>query len=272
MERRVWPVVYGRPVGSPIRVEVNGRTATAEQLRHLALGNYGHFTSMQFRDGRTRGLDLHLTRLDAANRELFDAGLDGDRIRKHLRHALAGRPDASVRIGVFWPETDDGASVMVAVRPPADPPGTSLSLRSVPYQRPVPHLKHLGTFAQDYYRRLARRRGFDDALLTGPDGVVSEAAVSNVAFFDGGTVVWPDAPCLAGITMQLLEPRLGRAGLPTRRGPVRLADVPSFAAAFLTNSTGITAVARIDDATLPIDPDLMKTVMDVYESVPWDSV
>jgi branched-subunit amino acid aminotransferase/4-amino-4-deoxychorismate lyase len=259
-------------VGSPIRVEINGWTATAEQLQHLALGNYGHFTSMQFRDGRTRGLGLHLARLDAANRELFDAGLDADLVRDHLRRALADSPDAGVRIGVFWPETDEAASVTVAVRPPADPPGTPLSLRSVPYLRPVPHVKHLGTFAQDYYRRLARRRGFDDALLTGPDGVVSEAAVSNVGFFDGGTIVWPDAPGLAGITMQLLEPRLGRAGLPTRRGPVRLADVPSFAAGFVTNSTGIAAVGRIDDVALPINPDLMKTVTDIYESVPWDSI
>jgi branched-subunit amino acid aminotransferase/4-amino-4-deoxychorismate lyase len=90
---------------APIRVEVNGRTATAEQLQHPALVNYGHFTAMQIRDGRTRGLALHLDRLVAATQELFNDGVDPDLIRGHIRHALAGVRDASVRVSVFWPET-----------------------------------------------------------------------------------------------------------------------------------------------------------------------
>lgn len=34
---------------------------------------------MQVRDLRTRGLDLHLARLDAAQREIYGTGLDGER-------------------------------------------------------------------------------------------------------------------------------------------------------------------------------------------------
>ena len=258
--------------GAPIRVEVNGRTATAEDLRHPALVNYGHITAMQVRHGRTRGLDLHLSRLDTATRELFDAGLDPDRIRDHLRHALADSRDASVRVSVFWPETDRAVSVMVAVRPPTDLPTTPQSLKSVPYLRPVPHIKHAGSFGQLYFRRLAERQGFDDALLTGPGGSISEAAISNIAFFDGTTVRWPDAPCLAGITMQLIEPRLTGAGLPTLRGPVHLADLPSFDGAFVTNSLGIASVGRIDGTILSVDPGRMKTVTELYESVAWDAI
>lgn len=269
----VWPVVtVGIMSSAPIRVEVNGRTATAEYLQHPALVNYGHFTAMQVRHGRTRGIDLHLRRLDAATRELFDAGLDPDRIRDHLRHALADSRDASVRVSVFWPETDDTASVMVAVRPPVDLSPTPQSLKSVPYLRPVPHVKHAGSFGQIYYGRLAERQGFTDALLTGPGGAISEAAISNIAFCDGTTIIWPDAPSLAGITMQLLEPRLAGAGLPTRRGPVRLADLPSYTAAFVTNSLGVAPVGRIDGTILPVDPGLMKTVTEIYESVPWDAI
>ena len=58
-----------------MRVEVDGREATDERLRFPAFA-YGHFTAMQVRAGCVRGLDLHLRRLDAANRELFDAGQD----------------------------------------------------------------------------------------------------------------------------------------------------------------------------------------------------
>lgn len=255
-----------------LRVEVNGSIATAGLLQHLALVNYGHFTAMQVRDGRTRGLDLHLRRLDVATRELFGTGMDADRIRGYVRHALADVRDASVRVIVFWPETDDAPAVMVTVRPPAEMPAGSLSLKSVPYQRPVPHIKHIGGFAQIYYRRFAAADGFDDAVLAGPGGIISEGAISNIAFFDGTMVTWPDAPCLAGITMQLLEPRLAGGDLPTRRGPVRLADLPSVTAAFVTNSRGIAAVGRIDATTIPACPALMKTLSGIYESIPWGAI
>lgn len=52
--------------------EFDGRPATEEDLGRALFFNYGHFTAMQVRGGRVRGLDLHLARLDAANRELFE--------------------------------------------------------------------------------------------------------------------------------------------------------------------------------------------------------
>jgi branched-subunit amino acid aminotransferase/4-amino-4-deoxychorismate lyase len=161
---------------------------------------------------------------------------------------------------------------MVTVRPPAALPSSSQALQAVSYQRPVPHIKHAGTFAQTYYRRLAGRNGFDEALLTGPGGVISEGAITNIGFFDGATVTWPDAPALHGITMQLLEPRLPQVGLHSRRAAVRLADLPSFSAAFVTNSLGAASVGRVDDLAIPINTELMRTVLQVYESIPWDPI
>lgn len=253
-----------------IRVEVNGQLATADTLRYPALVNYGHFTAMQVRDGRTRGLRLHLDRLRAASRELFDADLDPEQIRGDIRHALGDVRDASVRVIVFRPDDADRPYVMVTVRPPARAADLPRTLMSVPYQRPVPHIKHTGGFGQTYYGRLARRHGFDDALLTGAEGVISEAAICNVAFFDGQALVWPDAPHLAGITMQLLRARLAGAGIADRLAPVRLADVPTFAGAFVTNSHGVAAVTRIDDVTIPVDARRTADIIDIYESVPWD--
>jgi branched-subunit amino acid aminotransferase/4-amino-4-deoxychorismate lyase len=257
---------------SPPRIEINGRAATAEQLRFPALVNYGHYTAMQVRGGRVRGLELHLNRLAAATRELFDAGLDGTRVREHLRHALGDAGDAAVRVDVFWPDPDEQVAIMVTVRPPAEMPTTPQRLQSVPYQRPLPHIKHVGSFGQIHYGRLAERNGFDDALLTGPGGVISEGAVTNIGFFEGAAVVWPAAPALPGVTKQLLEPRLVDSGLPARRNEVRLADLTSFSGAFVTNSRGIAPVGRIDGLVLPVDQDLMKTVTQVYEFVPWEPI
>jgi branched-subunit amino acid aminotransferase/4-amino-4-deoxychorismate lyase len=63
----------------------------------------------------------------------------------------------------------------------------------VRYLRPDPHIKHLAT-GQAFYSRLARRNGFDDALLTASHGLVAESAIANFGLFDGSGVVWPEAP------------------------------------------------------------------------------
>lgn len=260
-------------MGTPaVRVEVNGSPATAGALQHLALVNYGHFTAMQVRDGRVRGLSLHLARLDAATQELFGTGLDGGRVRSHIRHALASDRDASVRVIVFWPDAAAAPAVMVTIRPPGEMPAGPLRLMSAPYQRPAPHIKHIGGFGQTYYNRLATDQGFDGALLVAPDGTIAEGAITNIAFFDDTAVTWPDAPCLVGITMQLVEPRLAGLGLPSRHAPVRLADLPACTGAFVTNSRGIAPVGRIDGVAIPVSPALMNTVHRGYQSVPWDPI
>jgi branched-subunit amino acid aminotransferase/4-amino-4-deoxychorismate lyase len=254
-----------------MRIEIDGQPAGPELLRLQPLGGYGHFTAMQVRDRRTRGLDLHLARLEAANRELFGIDLDRDLIRAHIRHALGDDiADASVRVYIV--ESGDEIPVVVTVRGPQEPPATALRLKSVPYQRPAAHIKHLGGFGQTYHIRDVTRAGYDEALLTGPDGVVAEGGITNVGFWDGTAVVWPDAPALAGITMQLVDRGLAGRGDPARRRPVYLRDVPSYAAAFVTNSHGVAAVERIDDVAVPVRPELMKTLVDIYDSTPWDLI
>ena len=138
------------------------------------------------------------------------------------------------------------------------------------YQRTLAHVKHIGGFGQGHHARMARCAGFDDALFADPSGAVSETSIANIGFLCAGDVVWPDAPALQGITMQLVEPRLDGVGISTRRRPVHLADLPSCTAAFVTNARGIAPVGRIDDANLAVDHDLMAALDRVYAEVPWD--
>jgi branched-subunit amino acid aminotransferase/4-amino-4-deoxychorismate lyase len=102
-----------------IRIEIDGCRPTVGTLQRLALEHFGHFTAMQVRDARVRGLDLHLARLAEGSRELFGAQLDPDRIRELARHALADDVlDASLRVIVFASDADGAQSVMITVRPP----------------------------------------------------------------------------------------------------------------------------------------------------------
>jgi branched-subunit amino acid aminotransferase/4-amino-4-deoxychorismate lyase len=259
------------PVTLP-RIEIDGRAVSVPEL-YTAMVNYGHFTAAQVRGRAIRGIDVHLDRLDAANRELFDLPLPGDRVRDLVRHALADDVvDASVRVYAFLPDGAAGVSVMVTVNPPAVMPPGPLRLRSVDYLRPMPHIKHVGTFGQGHYGRKVARAGYDEALLTGPHGEISEGAVTNVGFFDGTGVVWPATPHLVGTAMRLLDRGLAARGVPVRREVVRVADVSGFRAAFVANSRGIAAVGQIDDVPFPVDDDLMKALAEALDATGWDSI
>ncbi|TYB40910.1 aminotransferase class IV [Actinomadura chibensis] len=247
-----------------MRIEVDGRPATAETLTHPALVNYGHFTAMQVRSGRVRGLLAHLDRLDAATRELFGTPLDPVRVRDLIRHAV-GDGDASVRVSVHQPESEP--VVQVVVRAPAEAPSKPQSLLPVGYERPVPHIKHVGTFGQIHFGLQAEQAGFDEALLVLSDGRVAEGGITNIGFFRDGRIIWPDAPMLRGVTMRLLDEILR-----PYRAVVRVDDLPSFHGAFVTNSLGIAPVSRIGDVKYPPRDDWMTRVHEAYASVPWDQI
>src|SRR5262249_32030300 len=111
-----------------------------------------------------------------------------------------------------------------------------------------------------------------EALLTGPDGLICEGSITNVGFFDGAAITWPQAPVLAGTTMQLLSHRLGDFGLESRRAPVQLPDVASFDAVFVTNARGIAPVAVVDEVTLPVNVSLMARLNKAFDAVAWDRI
>ncbi|SFQ51626.1 Branched-chain amino acid aminotransferase/4-amino-4-deoxychorismate lyase [Amycolatopsis arida] len=260
--------------------ELNGRPATAAELAVLATVNYGHFTAMQVRGERVRGLEAHLRRLAAATRTLFGHALDTGRVRDHLRHAVAGAGDVSARVHVFsleLPRTGLTAplapDVLVTLRPPSEPATTPVRLRSVRYARELPEVKHVGTFGLFHHARAARLAGFDDALFVTADGHVAEASISNVVLVDGGTVVFPDAPMLDGITQRLLRRGLARVGVPTVTRPVPLAEARVPRAAFLCNSASpAVPVAAIDGAELTLDPALTTLLTEAYDTTPWDEI
>ncbi len=145
-----------------MKLELNGAPARSEDLAG-AFG-YGHFTAMQVRDGKVRGLDAHLHRLATSTRRMFAAE-------------------------------------------------------------------------------------------------------------DGGTVVWPEAPVLDGITQQLVRRGLTLTGIPQEIREVRPADLPGFDAKFLTNSESVGwPVASVDDVVLPFAPETVRILTEAYERNPGDEI
>ncbi|SBW23569.1 aminotransferase class IV family protein [Protofrankia symbiont of Coriaria ruscifolia] len=254
-------------------MELDGAPLDINDLAALALTNYGHFTTMRIDHQRVRGLSLHLKRLAHDCRLLFDADLDVDRIRHLARRAVAGgTASCMVRITVFDPALEVGhpgvaaqPHVLVTTRPAPALPLPPLRVQSVAYSRNMPAVKHVGLFDTLRYRRAAQLNGFDDVLFTDAASFVSEGATWNIGFFDGNQVIWPDADCLLGVTVELLRRTHERAVT----APVDRAALLGMQAAFATNTAvGVRAIAAVDDRELANDHPIVETLRREYLDIP----
>lgn len=233
---------------------IDGAAATLDDLTHVALVNYGAYTSFRVEDGGVGGLDLHLERLEASALELFGEAVGEARLRDLMRRAVRDHGDCWLRVSLFSPEMSPRTpgwsgppKVMTATFPPPPPLAASLRLQTQTYAREAAHLKHVATFGLIRARRLARAAAFDDALFVDAGGRVSEGSLWNIGFMRGREVVWPRAPMLAGVAQALLQRGLADAGLSGVTEPVGLDDLSRFDSAFICNSaTPACPVASID--------------------------
>ncbi|MDL4776362.1 aminotransferase class IV family protein [Actinomadura xylanilytica] len=257
--------------------ELNGAPASPDDLKALALVNYGHFTSMRMEDQRIRGLSHHLERLVQDCRTLFSATLDRQQVREYIRQATADQPGAFVvRVTVFDPELELGhpssaaePGVLVTTRPAGAWPLSPLHVQTAAYTRDLPRTKHVGLFGALWHRRNAQLDGFDDCVFTDPDAFVSEGATWNIGFFDGEQVVWPNAEVLPGVTMRLLQQVHEKTSL----APVNVSDLPRMEVAFATNTAiGVRAITAINDIEYPREHPVFETLRKEYEEIPAESL
>lgn len=255
--------------------ELNGRPANAEDLAPLAFAGFAHFTAMQVRAGGIRGLDLHLARLHFASTTLFGRTVPEDRLRAHLRAALAAGPaDLSLTATLFLPAGEFTArpgdrepSVLVRTGPAATGPAGPLRLMPVGHERMLPAVKHVGEVAKTYWLREAVAEGFDDAAFLDREDRLSEATIWNLVFWDGDAVVWPEAEMLVGTTMGVVRRQLAAMGIAQRAAPVKPEDLGRFAGAAVMNSwTPGIAVHGIGEAALPPAPGFIALLHEAWQA------
>ncbi|MBD0711173.1 MULTISPECIES: aminotransferase class IV family protein [unclassified Streptomyces] len=258
----------------------DGHEADAQTLAPLAFAGYAHFTAMQVRDGRVRGIDLHLARLRHASLELFGRALPDDRVRAQLHAALAGAPaDLSLTATAFSPSGEftvaapgEEPGLLVRTAPPASGPTGPLSLAVVEHERFLPSVKHVGEPAKTYWLRRATEQGHDDVAFTDRTGRLSEGSIWNLAFWDGTRVLWPSAAMLDGITMSIVRRQLDRLGIPQRVQDLTPADLPELSGAAVMNSwTPGVPVRRMGPTPLPEAPDFTDLLHRAYQAEPLSS-
>ncbi|MFE1176408.1 aminotransferase class IV family protein [Streptomyces sp. NPDC058773] len=259
-------------------VTLDGNPVSADDLLPLALTNVGHFTTMRVdADGSIRGLGLHMERLVRDSKIVWGVDLDTGRVREYVRQSLEGHaPPCVVRVTIYDPKVDmghpadaDEPRVLVSVRGAGALPPEPLRAMSVQFERDLPQVKHCGLFGALHARRAAQLAGFGDALFVGRDGLVSEGSTWNVTFVDrDGTLVWPQAPVLPGVTMALLQQHAAH-----RTATVTLDQAKAMAAAFATNaSIGVRPLSAIDDTQFPVDHAVLRQLQETYLAIPGESL
>lgn len=258
--------------------ELNGVPVSVGEMQTLALTNYGHFTSMRVERNHVRGLSQHLYRLDHDSRILFGAALDLDRARSLIRQAVADAADeVVVRVTVFDPSLDlghpgssDDPQILVTTRTAGQLPLPPLRVKSAKYSRDVPSVKCVGLFGSIHHRRQAQLAGFDDALFVDDESAVSEGGTWNVGFYDGDQLIWPDAECLPGITMALIN-QVHEGPIVT--APMHLPDITNMQAAFATNAAiGVRAITTVDDIQLAKPAPIIDKLRSDYADIPAEAI
>lgn len=253
---------------------IDGAPPEAEDLAHLALVNYGAYTSFAVEGGGVRGLDLHLARLRTSAEALFGEAVGEDRLRRLMATALAGRREAWLRVSLFAPEISARTpawrgrpKVMTAVSPRPSPLASAVRLCVQTYEREAAELKHTAIFGLIGARRQAQGAGFDDALFVDREGRISEGSLWNIGFFTGDVVTWPQAPMLDGVARSLIDRGLPGQGVTSQTRPVHLPDLARFDGAFICNSaTPACAVVSIGDHVFAPDAARLAAISAAWSS------
>jgi branched-chain amino acid aminotransferase len=225
----------------------------------------GVFEVIRVYDGRPFALEEHLRRLERSALNLR-LPLDLEAVRadtnRLLAHAGAGPDHELLRIVI----TRGGRRLLLTE--PLHQTAEELRLGSVTYSptRVLDGVKSLSYAANMLSSRLARERGYHEALLVTPHGRVLEAPTSSIFWVKNGEVLTPplDEHILASITRRIV---IERAGATER--PCTLEELGAADEAFIASTTReVQAVSAIDEWTFPAPgPVTARVAADVGEAI-----
>ena len=220
-------------------------------------------------DGVIPDLDLHCARL---NRSAATLGLEPalsageietlcrDGVRRFAEGAaLYIRPSYFGEAGFVAPEPTSTRFSLVLFEKPM--PGDGITLCLSKLRRPAPDQAPTAAKAACLYPQAglglleAKRRGFDDAVILGPDGDVVETMMRNLFLVRDGVVVTPapNGSFLAGITRQRVLALLRDDGVECIERTVSTAELDQADEMFITANAGkVQPVTRYEGRDLPI--------------------
>ena len=233
---------------------VDGAIGPAEEARipitdeGLTRGD-GGFEVMRLYGGRPFALDDHFARLDRTC-----AGLrlpyDGDALRAEVAALLeaAGPVDGLLRIVL----TRGGRRLLTIEPLPHRPPVARVATVTYAPSRVLDGLKTLSYAGNMLAGRLARERGFDEALLVTPHGRVLEGPTWTFFWVAGGRVLTPP---LEDRILDSITRRYVVEECEAQERPCTLDDVAAAEEAFIASTVReVMPIAAVDDIQIPAAP------------------
>lgn len=221
------------------------------------------FETLRVYGGVPFGLEAHLARLAASAERVGLPVPEGFEAAVPEAIAAAGAPDATLRL--LWTSGREGIRiptglVLVSSLPPGLDELRARGLRLATVRWAPGALA--GAKSTSYAENMAAvdeavRRGADDALLVGPDGLVLEAPTSNVWFREGDRLLTPSLalPLLAGVTRAALLELAPARGYEVEEGRFELDRLLAADEVFLSSSVReVMPVAAVDDRRLEPGP------------------
>jgi branched-chain amino acid aminotransferase len=209
----------------------------------------GAFEVIRLYEGRPFALEDHYARLARSCAGLrLPAELDALRDEVSALLEAAGPVDALLRLVV----TRGGHRIAIVEPLPARPPVARVA--TVPYapNRILDGLKTLSYAANMLAGRLARERGFDEALLVTPHGRVLEGPTWTFFWVRDGELLTP--PLEDRILSSITRARVMEECAVTEE-PCTVADLQAAEEAFIASTVReVMPIAAIDDLQLPSAP------------------
>jgi branched-chain amino acid aminotransferase len=226
----------------------------------------GAFEVIRVYGGRPFALVEHLDRLERSAGGLrLEGGTPRAELEREIPELLDARGDEAFDGCLRVVLTRGGRRVLLTEPVPETPARASLGLVTYAPTRVLDGIKSLSYGANMLASRLARERGFDEALLVTPHGRVLEAPTASI--------FWADAE------QRLFTPPLGEhilASITRDRVMALVAaeersttpdDLAGATEAFLASTTReVQPVARVEDRELPVEGERTREAADALRA------
>jgi branched-chain amino acid aminotransferase len=233
---------------------VDGRTMPARDATIPAtdeglLRGDGAFEVIRVYDGRPFALTDHLDRIERSAANLRLDNVPRSELESEIPELLRARGgsefDGCLRVVL----TRGGHRLLLTEPLPPTPERTRLGVVEYAPTRVLDGVKSLSYGANMLCSRLARERGFDEALLVTPHGRVLEAPTSSIFWVDpAGTINTP--PLSEHILASITRDRVMQVAEVAER-PCTMDDLREASEAFLASTTReVQSIAAIEDLEL----------------------
>lgn len=205
----------------------------------------GVFEVIRLYDGRPFALEAHLARMERSAYGLR-LPLDVDAVRRDIEAMLAVASDGDDLVRVLV--TRGGRRIALFEPMPAGRASYTLARVAYAPVRVLDGIKSLSYAANVLASRIARERGFDEALLTSPHDRVLECPTSS--FFAVTDGVLRTAP-LSDHVLDSITRRVVLDVADVAEEPITVADLEQIDEAFIASTVvEVVGVSRIEDRDL----------------------